>query len=219
MELFSEYLRRRLASDLPGESAQFRMAPAGRPRATPISGIDSPARQSAVLIYLFPQRDGWHTVLMKRPHYDGVHSGQVSIPGGQLEDGETHRQAALREFREETGVWVDDRQLLGTLSDLFIPTSNFLVRPFVACAAAKPRFAPDPVEVEAIIELSVRALIGGDIEKSGILTPSIGGRIEAPYFDVHNHRVWGATAMILSELKEILRDSAPYCMNHRPKGQ
>lgn len=210
MELFSEYLRHRLARDLPGGPAQFRMAPAGRARTRPTPGIGSPARQSAVLIYLFPQRDGWHTVLMKRPHYDGVHSGQVSIPGGQLEDGETHRQAALREFREETGVPVDDQQLLGTLSDLFIPTSNFLVRPFVACAANQPLYEPDPVEVEAIIELSVGALISDNIEKSGILTPGSGSRIEVPYFEVHNHQVWGATAMILSELKEILRDFDPY---------
>ena len=80
---------------------------------------------------------------------------QVSIPGGQLEPGEDHSEAALREFAEETGVHVDSRQLLGRLSELFIPTSNFLVRPFVAYAGERPRFRPNPEEVEEILKLMI----------------------------------------------------------------
>ena len=117
MEDFIDRLRRRLTMDLPGEDAQYRMAPVGRPRTCDAWPMDGPVRQSAVLLYLFTEHDDWHTVLMKRPEYDGAHGGQVSIPGGQLEPGEDHSEAALREFAEETGVHVDSRQLLGRLSE------------------------------------------------------------------------------------------------------
>jgi 8-oxo-dGTP pyrophosphatase MutT (NUDIX family) len=143
---------------------------------------------------------------MKRPDYDGAHGGQVSIPGGQLEPGKDHRQAALREFEEETGVRVDSRQLLGGLSELFIPTSNFLVRPFVAYAKERPRFRPAPEEVEEILELMIPALISDVKVRYGRARLATGARVETPFFDVDGHMVWGATAMILSELREVLRD-------------
>jgi 8-oxo-dGTP pyrophosphatase MutT (NUDIX family) len=206
MEDLIERLERRLAGDLPGEAAQFLMAPMERPRMGEALSCAAQLRQSAVLIYLFPRQDDWRIVLMKRPDYDGAHGGQVSIPGGRLEPGESHRQAALREFEEETGISVDGRQLLGTLSELFIPPSNFLVRPFVAYATDLPCFEPDPVEVEAIIELSVSDLMSDVSVKRGNVCLSSGQWVETPYFDVDGNLVWGATAMILSELKEILRD-------------
>jgi 8-oxo-dGTP pyrophosphatase MutT (NUDIX family) len=163
-------------------------------------------RQSAVLVYLFPHQGDWRTVLMKRPDYGGAHGGQVSIPGGRLEPGEDHRQAALREFEEETGIRVGSRQLLGNLSELFIPPSSFMVRPFVACATERPRFDPDPVEVELIIELPLLSLLDDVTVKQGRACLGSGVWVETPYFDVQGHMVWGATAMILSEFKEILRD-------------
>jgi 8-oxo-dGTP pyrophosphatase MutT (NUDIX family) len=206
MEDFIDRLSRRLTMDLPGEDAQYRMAPVGRPRTCDAWPMDGPVRQSAVLLYLFTEHDDWHMVLMKRPEYDGAHGGQVSIPGGQLEPGEDHSEAALREFAEETGVHVDSRQLLGRLSELFIPTSNFLVRPFVAYAGERPRFRPNPEEVEEIIELTIPALISDLTVRRGKVRLATGVRVETPYFDVNGHMVWGATAMILSELREVLRD-------------
>ena len=163
-------------------------------------------RHSAVLLYLYPQQGDWRIVLMKRPEYEGAHGGQVSIPGGRLEPGEDHRQAALREFGEETGVRVNSAQLLGGLSELFIPPSRFLVKPFVAYATQQPRFDPDPVEVEEIIELSISTLMSDVTIRRGKVCLGGGARVETPYFAVNGHRVWGATAMILSEFKEILRD-------------
>lgn len=201
-----ERLRSRLAGDLPGEAAQFLMAPLARPRMKEALTMAAVWRQSAVLLYLFPRHDDWRIVLMKRPEYDGAHGGQVGIPGGRLEPGENHRQAALREFEEETGVSVGSHQLLGSLSELFISPSSFLVKPFVAHGADRPCFDPDPVEVEEIIELSFSTLMSDSAVKRGKACLSSGVWVETPYFDVEGHMVWGATAMILSELKEILRD-------------
>lgn len=206
MNGFIEKLRSRLAGTLPGEAAQFRMAPMTRRRMGKGRGEAAALRHSAVLLYLFPHQDDWRVVLMKRTEYDGAHSGQVSIPGGRLEPGEDHLQAALREFQEETGVSVDDGQLLGSLSRLFIPTSNFLVDPFVAYATERPQFEPDPVEVEQLLEMLVSQLISDTSVRQGSVSLGNGVRVDTPYFDVQGHVVWGATAMILSELKAVLRD-------------
>ena len=206
MEDFIQRLRNRLVGDLPGEEAQFLMAPMARPRMSEALSMTVQQRQSAVLLYLFPQQGDWRIVLMKRPDYEGAHGGQVSIPGGRLEPGEKHKQAALREFEEETGVSVSSRQLLGNLSELFIPPSNFLVKPFVAYATDRPCFDPDPVEVEEIIELPILTLMSDVTVKRDQVCLSSGDWVESPYFEVDGHMVWGATAMILSELKEILRD-------------
>lgn len=206
MEDFIERLKSRLAAGLPGEHAQYRMASMARPRMKEALSMAAQQRQSAVLLYLFPQQGDWRIVLMKRPDYDGTHSGQMSIPGGCLEPGESHRQAALREFEEETGIGVGSHQLLGSLSKLFIPPSNFLVKPFVAYGTDRPCFDPDPVEVEQIIELAVSTLMSDVTVKRGKACLSSGVWVETPYFDVEGHMVWGATAMILSEFKEILRD-------------
>ncbi len=206
MEDFIERLKQRLADDLPGEAAQFLMAPADRLRTRPRQGAMPHPRQSAVLLYLYSHQDDWCLVLMKRTRYDGAHSGQVSIPGGCLERGEDHSQAALREFEEETGVRVHRDQLLGRLSGLFIPTSNFMVRPYVAYATQAPNFSPDPVEVEQIIELRMPMLMRDDVVKQGKVHLLDGARVETPYFEIEAHRVWGATAMILSEFKAIVRD-------------
>ena len=204
MEDFIHRLKGQLTRDLPGEEAQFRMAPTQRMRMEEALSKALRPQQSAVLLYLFPDQDDWRIVLMKRPDYDGAHGGQISIPGGRLEPGENHTQAALREFREETGIPVSRTQLLGRLSELYIAQSSFLVKPFVASAQQRPRFDPDPVEVEQIIELTVSALMSEATVKRGRVRLSSDVRVETPYFDVEGHMVWGATAMILSELKEIL---------------
>lgn len=202
---FIERLQEQLSRQLPGEDAQFRMAPMARPRMREALAAAPEVRQSAVLLYFFPKRDDWCVVLMKRPDYDGTHSGQVGIPGGRLEPGENHLQAALREFEEEVGVCVDSRNLLGKLSDLFIPPSNYLVQTFIAYSLDPPHYKPDPLEVEEIIELSIGWLLNESAVKRGRVRLSSGVTIVSPYFEVAGHMVWGATAMILSELKQVLQ--------------
>lgn len=203
---FVETLRSRLADELPGEDAQFLMAPVARLRTHDALLSASKRYQSAVLLYLFPRDGAWWTVLMKRPAYDGVHGGEISIPGGRLEPGENHTEAALREFVEETGVRVKNSQILGTLTELFIPTSCFFVQPFVAYATEQPSYHPDPLEVELLIELPLPDLVNDGTVKQGSFPTACGTRIKAPYFDVDGFQVWGATAMILSEFKTILSD-------------
>jgi 8-oxo-dGTP pyrophosphatase MutT (NUDIX family) len=206
MQGFIDRLRSRLAGRLPGEAAQFRMAPVTRLRMHEALKDAAQWRHGAVLVYLFPGQGDWRTVLMKRPEYDGAHGGQISIPGGALEPGEDHAQAALREFAEETGVRVAREQLLGGLSELFIPTSRFLVKPFVAHGAQRPIFQPDAIEVEAIIELTIPALLSHESVRQGRVRLGPDSWVETPYFEVDGHRVWGATAMILSEFRELLRE-------------
>ena len=202
-----QQLRRGLDQPLPGETAQYRMAPPARPRLADALPADDSPRQSAVLLYLFPHEADWRIVLMKRTADAGPHSGQISIPGGQVEPGENHLQAALREFSEEIGVTVERWQLLGQLSRLYIPVSRFVVRPFVAYGQTRPSFAPDPVEVARVIEMPVTALL--DEASVARCTMQVRGRAieQVPYFAVDGHRVWGATAMILSELKALLQAS------------
>ena len=220
MSHFIEDLRTELTRNLPGEDAQFGMAPMARPRMREALAAAPVVHQSAVLLYLFPKQDEWCLVLMKRPNYDGTHSGQVGIPGGRLESGESYLQAAIREFEEEMGVCVENRNLLGKLSDLFIPPSNYLVRPFVAYTLDPPVYTPDPLEVAEVIELSIEWLLNDAAVKRGRVRLSTGVNIVSPYFEVAGHMVWGATAMILNELKQVLRairgqpktvEAEPFC--------
>lgn len=195
-----------MALPLPGEAAQFVMAPLSRPRMREALAAASDVRQSAVLLCLFVDAGEWRMVLMKRPDYDGTHAGQISIPGGRVEVGESHLQAAFREFHEEMGARVPRENLLGRLSQLFIPPSNFLVQPFVAHTDRRPSFVPDPVEVEAVVELPVAQLLNEAMVKRGKVTLSSGMRVETPYFEVAGYCVWGATAMMLNEFKTVLRE-------------
>lgn len=202
---FINKLTEQIDSGLPGEDAQFKMAAMARPRIKEAMVNAVNPRQSAVLVYFFPKNSEWHITLMKRPDYDGTHAGQVSFPGGKLEGNETHQQAAIREFEEETGVSVNHESIIGQLSQLYIPPSNYFVQPYVAYSLEAPTYNPDPEEVAAIIEMRVVDLLEDRLASSGMITLSSGLRMNTPYFEYNNHVIWGATAMMLSELKELLR--------------
>lgn len=202
---FIEELRDRLSGELPGEDVQFRMAPMARARIKEALHNAQNPKHSAVLACFVPKAGEWNLVLMRRPDYDGTHSGQVSFPGGKLENGEDYQKAALREFQEETGVPVDAEMLLGKLSQLYIPPSNFIVQPFVGFREGHPSYDPDPTEVAQIIELPVSMLLNNDIEVNRKITLSSGIKLATPCFDVNGHIIWGATAMMLSELKEVVK--------------
>lgn len=199
-------LRRSLAGTLPGHDAFLELSGYKRPDLEAARRADPPPRESAVLALIYPKEGIAHTLLMLRPTYDGVHSGQVSFPGGRREPGDADlRRTAFREFAEETGA-VADAEVLGTLTPVYIPPSRSLVTPYVAIADALGPFAPDPREVAALIEAPLEQLLRDDILKRREQFIGIMGRaVEIPYFDVQGRVVWGATAMMIAELRELLR--------------
>lgn len=199
---FSKHLQQRLQQPLPGEAAHARMASAARYRL----GIkpNDRTRHSAVLICFYPHQNSVYLPLILRPQYDGVHAGQMAFPGGRMERfDENLTRTALREAQEEVGIRVSDVKVLGTLTELFIPPSNFYVQPVVGILPYRPDFYPDPREVEAVVEVNLTTLfdetIVGDsqIEVRGVL-------VDAPFYQIQGHRVWGATAMMISELLMVL---------------
>lgn len=200
-----EQLRRKLEDPLPGHSRLSELSGYARPSIEKAIRLDPPPRQSAVLTLLYPRKGELHTLLMLRPIYEGVHSGQISFPGGKQEEGDTSLEhTALREFTEETGSTAKEIIILGSLSQIFIPPSHVIVTPFVAYTPEIGECDPDPNEVAALIEAPLDLLLSGDIlKKRQQYIQLMGGEVEIPYYDVQGHVVWGATAMMIAELREL----------------
>ncbi|MEM1219483.1 MAG: CoA pyrophosphatase [Bacteroidota bacterium] len=201
---FFDRLEARLREPLPGLEAQYKLAHKVRQQpADP--GPD--ARIASVLALFYPDANDWNIALIQRVSTErDQHSGQISFPGGKQEpDDPSLAFTALREAEEEIGVSPQDVTLLGSLSPLFIPVSNFLVHPFVGHISYRPDFTLQTTEVADLVELPLPHLLDPSI--IGTTDIPISSRMtlrEVPFFDVHGKVVWGATAMILSELKEVL---------------
>src|SRR5687767_13502782 len=197
-----------LKQPLPGSSAHILMSPAGRGNTEEaIQSLLTPPRTSAVMIILYPENDQLYMVLIKRPDYQGVHSGQVSFPGGKFEEEDVEfMRTALRETHEEIGVNPNEIEMVGALSRIYIPPSNFLVYPFVGFCKQPPSFIID-TEVDRVITVPANILLDDTIIREGkfLAGGNLGFEIKAPYFEIDNERVWGATACILSEFKHILQ--------------
>ncbi|UCH13486.1 MAG: CoA pyrophosphatase [Bacteroidales bacterium] len=187
---------------LPGEASQNKMIPVTR---SPLN-IDITFQSSSVLILLYPYNNEMNVILMKRTLDDTPHSGQISFPGGRFEPGDNSLQeTALREAEEELGISASGIEILGHLTPLQIQVSNMEVKPFVGVLYKKPLFRPNPGEVDYLIEVKVKDLLDpGIIEKK--VEYIRGNRIEMPYYNIRNNHIWGATAMILSEFLDILRN-------------
>ncbi len=197
---FFEQLRRDLSGPLPGVEVQARMAPL--PRSGPsYRGTPGPtARTGGVLVLFYPYAGHLSLPLILRPTYSGVHSGQVGFPGGGREPEDADLTAtALREAYEEVGIDAQRVEVLGALTPLYIVASNYLVQPTVACTDARPDFHLDPYEVAQLLETPVAHLL--DPATVRRVTWELRGRqVDVPYYDVAGQTVWGATAMMLSEL-------------------
>lgn len=191
------HLATALAGPLPGARIHDRLSPRLLDGSLPRhAGRERPA---AVLILLFPRDGVPHVVLTVRgadlPH----HPDQVSLPGGRPAPGETAEQTALREAFEEIGVAVEGLTVAGRLTPVHIAVSGFTVQPIVALAATTPVFVPQPGEVAAVLEVSLGRLADRATLRTGRRARG-GVEIQAPYFAVDDHQVWGATAMLLGEL-------------------
>ena len=202
-----EWLRERLTHPLPGRAAQERMM--GRVVSMPIKIPDN-ARPSAVLCLLFPMHDELHVLLMKRREDTSAHSGQVSFPGGSYEATDADMRAtALREAQEEVGIASADVDILGALTPLYIPVSNFNVYPFVGYTKQRPVYSLSHSEVSYTIEVPLGELLHTKrktvTEVVSPAQPDVKRKVNA-YQLKDGTIIWGATAMIISELEVILEE-------------
>ena len=182
-----------MGGTLPGKSAQNLFAP-HHPNLRLVPEGKEP-RPAAVLILLMQNQGQGQDVsfpLMLRPQYEGVHSGQVSLPGGSLEPADANlSETAFRETEEELGISAGDIELIGPLSELYIPPSNFMLHPFVGAIDGWPRLAPDPGEVQDVFYMSLAHLrVGADAKKTQEI--SVGKiSLRAPYFEIEGEIIWG----------------------------
>jgi len=191
-------LRERLAGTLPGLEAQLRFMPTPPRTGWKPGEFPSDARIAAGLLLLYPGEHGPSIALTVRASGLRRHPGQISLPGGATDPGETLVQAALREAHEEIGVDPAAVRILGELTPVHVLVSGFTLHPIVGITHHRPTFAPAAREVEAVLEVSVADLQDASRIRHGTRTRE-GMAIEYPYFDLLGHQVWGATAMILGE--------------------
>ncbi|WP_144602594.1 NUDIX hydrolase [Algoriphagus algorifonticola] len=198
-------LKNSLSRQLPGKEAQMRMSPQPVDMRRFDPKLPSNHRKGAVLILIYPQEKQAFFPLIKRPEYIGVHSGQIAFPGGKMDEGDENEVfTALREAEEEVAVNASKVQVLGRMSDLFIPASNFLVSPVIGYVDHIPEFVPEEREVQRIISARVSDIVSPEIQKKTILEIGNQIKLDTPYFEVEKEMVWGATAMILGEFIELL---------------
>jgi 8-oxo-dGTP pyrophosphatase MutT (NUDIX family) len=199
-------LRERLSRPLPGHDDFRELSGYQRPEIEAVMRQVPPPKESAVLALLYPSAGELHTLLMLRPDYDGVHSGQVSFPGGHREPGDVDIIAtALREFQEETGAESGHFEVLGTLTPVYIPPSRALVTPVLAYTDKLGEPHPDPREVAALIPTAISHLLRDDIlKRTNVFVSILDREMEVPYWDVGGHVVWGATALMIAEIRKLL---------------
>lgn len=186
------------ASPLPGMAAQRQLEP-GLCYGRHFGPKTYRAREAAVMVLLYPRAGQWHVPLTVRPATLPSHAGQISLPGGAIEPGETAAQAALRELDEELGVRPGEVALLGALSPIYVFVSEYLVTPWVAAMDTPPRFRPSAEEVGELLEVPLAHLIA-PINRGRHTRRQRGIELSVPHFAWGRHRIWGATGMIVSEL-------------------
>jgi 8-oxo-dGTP pyrophosphatase MutT (NUDIX family) len=194
----------RLADPLPGVKAQLEMAPVHRMNRDVANVTGKPCREAAVLALLHPDEGGPSLVLTVRPKHMAAHAGQVSFPGGRKERGETFIATALREAHEEIALVPESVTVLGNLTPLYIPPSNFCVYPVVASCGRRPDLYPSDGEVDAILHVPLDVIL--DHSSRRMVTRSIRNEsIVAPCFSFPPYEIWGATAMMLAELAVVVK--------------
>jgi len=207
MYLSTDEIKQKLQLPLPGVTSHLKMAPRNRIQEyTVLNNAVPQAKKSAVLILLFPDHGKLKTVFIKRSVYDGIHSGQISFPGGKFEAADkTFDVTALRETKEEIGVDSNQIEIIGQLSDFYIPPSNFLVKVFVGYSSQRPFFIPDKKEVQSVLEVNMDDFYDRrNIIEKEFYSTSRQLKINAPCYSINNVEIWGATAMIVSELLDVL---------------
>ncbi|MFC2109473.1 NUDIX hydrolase [Bacteroidota bacterium] len=193
-------------ADLGGIEAQLNLAPELRKPLSKESVKVKNAKKAAVLALFYPNKNGETMLLLTlRANYKGTHGAQVSFPGGKVEASDKNLQhTALRESYEEVGILLENIEIIKELTDVYIPPSNFLVTPFIGYTIHQPIYNTNE-EVAEIIEVPIKDVLNDKSIKYMIRDTSYAKQINIPYFNLNNHVVWGATAMIISEIKELLK--------------
>lgn len=205
-----EHLQQATRFSLPGQEAQFKAVPPNRPKTNleEAKQLDS-TRNAAVMVLVHPVQNIPHLALIRRKEYPGVHSGQISFPGGksELEDRDL-LQTAERETSEEIGVVESAYSIWTQLTEVYIPPSKFLVQPYVALAQEELQFIKEEREVEEVLSAPLSLFMGADSMEDHTL--DIGGmRYTVPVYKFEDHVIWGATAMMISELADLIRSVLP----------
>ena len=170
--------------------------------------IDKNPRKAAVLMLFYPKDSITHLALIVRNSYPGVHSSQIGFPGGKVEDSDIDlMETALRETHEEVGIHPGKIQIVKPFSEIYIPPSNFLVAPFMGIAHEELKFIPDLEEVKRVLEFSIADFLDDKSVTKVKMSTSYATDIEVPAFMVDKYVVWGATAMMMSELKETIKSA------------
>jgi len=193
-------LREALTKALPGEMAHRVLLPHGR-GLYPAAGVNN-IKQSSVLVLIFPENGQLHTCLIRRPTTMRHHGGQIAFPGGRSElSDKSLVQTALRESFEEIGIGESQIEIVGALTPLYVEVSNFMINPFVGWCESLPPFKPDNREVDELLIIPVDKFLSQTTEWRSVVTPR--GNLNVPGFFIDPPFIWGATAMIISEFKEI----------------
>ncbi len=204
---FLKYLPKIEKEKLLSVEAHIKMAPLER-----ISSLNSQEyldknpKKAAVMMLLYPRNHETHLALIVRNSYPGIHASQIAFPGGKVEPTDIDLQhTALRETHEEIGVKPESVNVIRPFSELYIPPSNFLVSPFLGVVYDEIAFVPSPYEVKRVLELPLKDLLDDRIITQVVMSTSYAKNISVPVFNVDKYVVWGATAMMMSELKETIR--------------
>ena len=205
---FLNYIPKIAKENLIGEEAHEKLSPPERINFVKEHDLKSlKPRKAAVLMLFYPKNTEPHLILILRNAYPGVHSSQVGFPGGKVESFDLNLEAtALRETHEEIGIAPEKIEIVRAFSELYIPPSNFMVYPFLGFSTEELVFKPDPREVFGIIELSLNSFLDDINFTTKVMETSYMKEIELPVFKFGDTIVWGATAMMLNELRMILNN-------------
>lgn len=208
-------LESRLRQNRPGLPAQLRLAPHPRPGTQVYQDVPSSSLRAGVLVLLYPGKGKLRVLLTRRTADLLHHQAQISFPGGQQEPGEDLQLTAAREAKEEVGIDPQGFRILGRLTPLFIPPSNYCIFPTVAYASERPEFRPNEKEVAEVLEVPLDHLADPGNFKQEMWNHR-GHDVCVPFFDYRGHKIWGATAMVLAELMEIIEDLPLTCVREKP---
>jgi len=209
LEILLEVVPKIKKLPLPGTASQFKLSPPFRTALIEkYKEAMKDAKKAAVVAIIFPKgiQKELHIALILRKAYKGVHSAQIGFPGGKLEVGESLKQAAIREVEEEIGITSSQYKIVRRMTEVYIPPSNFYVQSFLGISDQELKFIKQDEEVEEVVEVALSELLDDVNMKDSLVHTSLKRDLNVPSFILEGHIVWGATAMMLSEIKDLLKE-------------